>query len=111
MLLADCENPTYNNHNVAVQSLSAGGPADNSKQVRGMRHLAPFCGSVAKRRVALEGATHGRVLTLDFDVSPQIQPGDVLLKIDGRDLVGLRKSDLGDLLLGPVGSAASLTLK
>jgi hypothetical protein len=33
MLLMDCDNPTYNNHNVAVQSLSAGGPADNSKQV------------------------------------------------------------------------------
>ena len=34
MLLIDCDSPTYNNYNVAVQSLSAGGPADNSKQVQ-----------------------------------------------------------------------------
>jgi C-terminal processing protease CtpA/Prc len=42
---------------------------------------------------------------------PQIQPGDVLLKIDGRDVVGLCKADMGNLLLGAPGSAASLTLK
>mmetsp|Transcript_39720 Transcript_39720/g.77755 ORF Transcript_39720/g.77755 Transcript_39720/m.77755 type:complete len:150 (-) Transcript_39720:191-640(-) len=72
MILCDCEQPTYNNHNVFVKTLSPGGPADNSKQ---------------------------------------IQRGDTLLKIDGKDVVGLRTADLGDMLLGPGESAVSLTLK
>ena len=33
MLLVDCENPTYNNYNVAVQACLPGGAADASKQV------------------------------------------------------------------------------
>jgi hypothetical protein len=69
MLLEDCENPTYNNYNVIVKSLSAGGPADLSKQ---------------------------------------IQKGDKILRIDGKDVVGMRTTDLGSLLIGPVGSAVSL---
>ena len=69
MLLVDCENPTYNNYNVTVRSLSAGGPAH---------------------------------------ISQQIQIGDKILRIDGKDVVGMRTSDLGSLLIGPVGSAVSL---
>lgn len=48
MLLIDCDSPTYNNHNVAVQSLSAGGPADNCKQVR----MGPYPKSHTSRYLA-----------------------------------------------------------
>lgn len=47
MMMKDVANPTYNGYNVSVATLSAGGPADNSKQ---------------------------------------IQPGDILLRVDGRDV-------------------------
>ena len=71
MILENCENPSYNNYNVFVQTLSVGGPADLSKQ---------------------------------------IAKGDKIIRIDGRDVVGMRTSDLGGLLVGPVGSAVSLQM-
>ena len=63
------EKPTYNDCNCTVSALSAGGPAENSRQ---------------------------------------ILPGDVLAKVDGKSVAGLRLQDLGGLLLGPVGSAVAL---
>jgi len=45
------------------------------------------------------------------EASHQIQAGDALVKIDGRDVVGKRTGELADWLLGPVGSAVSLQMK
>lgn len=44
------------------------------------------------------------------DLSKQIQKGDKILRIDGKDVVGMRTADLGPLLIGPVGSAVSLQM-
>ena len=69
IIFREKESPTYNDCNCTVSALSAGGPAENSKQ---------------------------------------ILPGDVLAKVDGKSVVGLRLQDLGNLILGPVGSAVAL---
>uniref|UniRef100_A0A7S0N8G1 PDZ domain-containing protein n=1 Tax=Cryptomonas curvata TaxID=233186 RepID=A0A7S0N8G1_9CRYP len=69
IIFREKENPTYNDCNCTVAALSAGGPAENSKQI---------CA------------------------------GDILFKVDGKSVVGLRLQDLGSLLLGPVGSAVAL---
>mmetsp|Transcript_55128 Transcript_55128/g.80955 ORF Transcript_55128/g.80955 Transcript_55128/m.80955 type:complete len:132 (+) Transcript_55128:284-679(+) len=44
------------------------------------------------------------------DLSKQIQKGDKILRIDGKDVVGKRTADLGSLLIGHVGSAVSLQM-
>jgi len=43
--------------------------------------------------------------------SKQIQEGDVLVKIDGKDVIGMKTKDLGQFLIGPVGSAVSLQMR
>ena len=43
-------------------------------------------------------------------LSKQIAKGDKIMRIDDRDIVGMWTSDLGGLLVGPVGTAVSLQM-
>ncbi len=55
------------------------------------------------------------VIVAPIDDSPAqaagLQPGDVILKVNGRDLEGLTLTEITDRILGPAGSEVTLTIQ
>jgi len=66
--------------------------------------------------VGIEVRMKGRrvVIVAPFDGSPAqkagLRPGDVILRVDGEDVTGIALSQVANLILGPEGSAVSLTV-
>ena len=89
--------------NLFVKRLIPGGPADLSKLIE---VPPPSRDSAAARKAtsAARRCEHARLLT----VGSLLQTGDVLHAVDGKNVIGMNKMEVANLLMGPAGSKVRL---